>query len=1169
MCAGANSGCWVLRAFFPIFKEQPGLTTRIRPIFRSILILAASCATAFSQVVISQVYGGGGATTGTPTFHDDYVELFNRGAATATIGGWSIQYGSASGTGSWSVYSVPANTSIQPGHYLLVQLTQTGSTVIGSMISPAADLSSASLSLSASAGKVALVNTTTALSGACPTSSAIQDLLGYGSANCSEGTAASALTNILAAFRAGGGCTDTNANNSDFSSATPAPRNSSSTANTCIVSLGGTGSASPASVAAGSSSTLTASITPAANSTGIAVSCNLTGIGGSATFSLPVSSGNTYSASYTVPAATAAQAYSLPCSVTDAQSHSASFNIALTVTGSSTPPTATGSASPNPVTAGNSVSLSATPVSGSNPASTSYTSVCSLALIGGGSSVTLPASYTVPAATSATTYSLPCTVTDNVSRSSSFSIGLTVQAPPPTTHLISEINGSGTTSPLAGTSVTTRGVVTAIRGTTGTTQGFYLESVTADRDNDPNTSEGLLVFTGSTAVPSCAVVGNNIQIQGTVSDFVPSTAPVGTVPLTELASTSNCQVLGTNALGSLPAAVTIDSTVVAAGGSATQSRKFLGMRVSIPNAVAVGPSLGNLDEPSAQATPSGQFFVTVQGVSRPFHTAPGIQGTRRPSDAASTVPTWNGNPEAFRVDTTGLTGGSTFEVATGTTFTGLTGIMDYNTSQSQYQIYTNTAGVGTRSPSSPTLSATAIPTPLATDLLIVNANIERFFNDLNDSNGNSVLLTSAAYQGRLNKLSLGIRNVLHMPDIITMEELEGPGPTDPANYPVPQDIVNKINADAAAAGQGSPNYNWCEYPTNDPSQISVAVLYRRDRVSLIDCTQFGLATTYATPGGGSSLLNDRPPVTLRATVKADGSDSGLQVRVVVNHLRSLGSIDQPGSANGERVRTKRNEQAIYLAKLITGNLSEQSTNWNLTDNLLVAGDMNAFDVSDGYADSVNCIAGSPAPANQLYLTALQLTVTTPCSAISTLALTNLTTTDTAQRYSYSFSGAAQRIDHILVNGKLNARVRQFAYARNNADFPEGSTYRNDFTRPERYSDHDAPAVYIRLPLEVTSRTRVNASPLVLNRATGRSNGTVTVTNTGSTSLTGPVYVFFNGLPAGVTLPDLPQSNGVPYATINLPSGLAPGATSPAVTISFANPANARIGYTTQRYDVQF
>ena len=34
-----------------------------------------------SGVVISQVYGGGGATTGSPTFKNDYIELFNRGNA--------------------------------------------------------------------------------------------------------------------------------------------------------------------------------------------------------------------------------------------------------------------------------------------------------------------------------------------------------------------------------------------------------------------------------------------------------------------------------------------------------------------------------------------------------------------------------------------------------------------------------------------------------------------------------------------------------------------------------------------------------------------------------------------------------------------------------------------------------------------------------------------------------------------------------------------------------------------------------------------------------------------------------------------------------------------------------------------------------------------------------
>jgi len=44
---------------------------------------------------------------------------------------------------------------------------------------------------------------------------------------------------------------------------------------------------------------------------------------------------------------------------------------------------------------------------------------------------------------------------------------------------------------------------------------------------------------------------------------------------------------------------------------------------------------------------------------------------------------------------------------------------------------------------------------------------------------------------------------------------------------------------------------------------------------------------------------------------------------------------------------------------------------------------------------------------------------------------------------------------------------------------------------------------------------------------------------------------------------------VPYATITLPSGLAAGATSDTVTISFADPSNARVGYTTQLFDGSF
>jgi hypothetical protein len=93
-------------------------------------------------------------------------------------------------------------------------------------------------------GKVALVNGTTALSGACPTGAAIQDLVGWGGsgtppvpANCFEGTApAPTTTNTTSIVRAAGGCTDSNNNSSDFAATSSAnggnvmtPNNSATT----------------------------------------------------------------------------------------------------------------------------------------------------------------------------------------------------------------------------------------------------------------------------------------------------------------------------------------------------------------------------------------------------------------------------------------------------------------------------------------------------------------------------------------------------------------------------------------------------------------------------------------------------------------------------------------------------------------------------------------------------------------------------------------------------------------------------------------------------------------------------------------------------------------------------------------------------------------------------
>ncbi|HYC94029.1 MAG TPA: DNA/RNA non-specific endonuclease [Thermoanaerobaculia bacterium] len=175
------------------------------------------------NVVISQVYGGGGNAGA--TYRNDFIELFNRGTATVSLAGWSVQYASSTGT-SWQV--TPLTGSIAPGQYYLVQQAQgTGGTV--SLPAPNA---TGTIAMSATAGKIALVASTAALTGGCPS---VVDFVGFGGANCFEGAATPALSNTTAALRKGDGCTDTDSNSGDFTVGAPAPRNSASPANSCGV----------------------------------------------------------------------------------------------------------------------------------------------------------------------------------------------------------------------------------------------------------------------------------------------------------------------------------------------------------------------------------------------------------------------------------------------------------------------------------------------------------------------------------------------------------------------------------------------------------------------------------------------------------------------------------------------------------------------------------------------------------------------------------------------------------------------------------------------------------------------------------------------------------------------------------------------------------------------
>ena len=105
----------------------------------------------------------------------------------------------------------------------------------------------------------------------------------------------------------------------------------------------------------------------------------------------------------------------------------------------------------------------------------------------------------------------------------------------------------------------------------------------------------------------------------------------------------------------------------------------------------------------------------------------------------------------------------------------------------------------------PTVSGLMTPVPVpvqaANEFTVASFNMERFYNDIVDADnpGSSVVkVTTEAYQRRLTKASLAIRNILNFPDILGVQEIE--------NINVLTDLANKISSDANAAGQTDPVY---------------------------------------------------------------------------------------------------------------------------------------------------------------------------------------------------------------------------------------------------------------------------------------------------------------------------------------------------------------------------
>lgn len=588
---------------------------------------------------------------------------------------------------------------------------------------------------------------------------------------------------------------------------------------------------------------------------------------------------------------------------------------------------------------------------------------------------------------------------------------------------IHDVQGAGAESPLAGQTVTTTGIVTALR-----TNGFYLQAPDAEADADPTTSEGVLVFTSS-APPAVAAVGSRVRVTGRVVEYRPSADPASP-PLTEIGGSVSVALL--SAGYPLPAPALLNSADLSPAGPAGRLERYEGMRVHVPQLLVVAPTGGSVNEEAATGRTNGVLVGVLPGTPRPFREAGADPLTPLPAGSPCCVPRFDGNPERLRVDTDGLASVAPLDVASGTMLWDVIGPLDYG-----YRTYTllpESTPVATGSP-----AARPVPVPSSDELTIGALNLERFFDAEDDGEGTT--LTAAAFSMRLAKASLAIRTLLRSPEVLALVEVE-----DLATL---RALAARISADALAAGEVDPAYQAFLEEGNDPGGIDVGFLVA-SRVSVLSVVQEGKGATYVDPTTGSAAtLNDRPPLVLTARHAApDGTD--LAFTVVANHLRSLNDSESD-SSTGRRVRAKRQAQAEYLAALLTRLQAEGSD-----APLLAVGDFNAYEMSDGLVDVIGTVRGAPAPADQVVV-GRSVDLVDP-DLVDLCAVDALV--PPSERYSYVYDGNAQLLDHALASAATLPLVRGIAFARLGADFPE--TMRGDAARPERLSDHDGLVVRLGL-----------------------------------------------------------------------------------------------------------
>jgi len=268
------------------------------------------------------------------------------------------------------------------------------------------------------------------------------------------------------------------------------------------------------------------------------------------------------------------------------------------------------------------------------------------------------------------------------------------------------------------------------------------------------------------------------------------------------------------------------------------------------------------------------------------------------------------------------------------------------------------------------------------------------------------------YEDRLVKFTNYIINQMRLPDVIAFQEI---GTLD-----VLEDLAEAIKNE-------EPDYDYSAY-LEESSFINTGYLIR-NTLSNIRVSQLGQNESLSIGG----RMHDRPPLLLEAELN---TTPPTPIQIINVHMRSLNGIT---GSDANFVRTKRHESAISIAKMIKAFQVQNKE-------VIMVGDFNAFEFSDGYVDVMRQITGQSSEGALFEIE----------TVLEEKMINHVESVEASERYSYVYQGNAQVLDHCISTPLENVSFTEMQFIRGNADNPE---YYFDKEGPYRISDHDGFVAY--------------------------------------------------------------------------------------------------------------